>query len=196
MTASPLPTPPPTSDAQKRRTRVPDRLTDAVVVVTVVFAVWAVGLVAMTLIGIAKPAFYYTDQKAALKAVGATVVVILSAGQAWTMYSAMGKLPRGGIRIRTLMRLHRYGGRITIALAAVIAVFCMVDIGAPTDPLRVAIHVVFGAAAFSALALKFTLIRFRPALAYDLAPWLGGAAAVAFTVIWVSSAVAYFTGRL
>ncbi len=195
MTSSTLPTPP-TAEAQKRRTRVPDRLTDAVVVVTVVFAAWAVGLVVLTFVGILNPSLYYTDQKAALKAVGATVVVILSAGQAWTMYSAMGKLPRGGIRIRTLMRLHRYGGRVAIALAAVVAVFCMVGIGAPSDPLRVAIHVVFGAAAFSALAIKFALIRFRPALAYDLAPWLGGAAAIAFTVIWVSSAVAYFTGRL
>ena len=47
------------------------------------------------------------------------------------------------------------------------------------------VHIIAGCTAFSALAIKFALIRFRPSLAYDLAPNLGGIAAVA-----------YFTGNL
>lgn len=47
-----------------RRTRVPDWMTDVVLVVTAVFGVWAVVLTVLSFIGIAEPAFYYTDQKA------------------------------------------------------------------------------------------------------------------------------------
>jgi hypothetical protein len=44
--------------------------------------------------------------------------------------------------------------------------------------------------------VKFVLLRFRPTLAYDVAPWLGRYAALAFIVIWLTSAWAYFSGTL
>ncbi len=179
-----------------RRTRVPDQFTNAMVVVTAVFGVWAVALVVLTTIGILKPAFYYSDQKSAIKALGATVVAVLAISQTWSMETAMGHLPRGKIKMRTLMRTHRFGGRIAIVLAALIAFFCMVDIGAPRQPLRVLIHIVFGASAFAALGIKLALIRFRPTIAYNAAPWLGGYIAFAFIVVWISSGLAYFTGNL
>jgi len=77
-----------------------------------------------------------------------------------------------------------------------VAWFCIVDVGAPTSPLRVAIHVIAGSTAFAALAIKFALIRFRPHAAYDLAPWLGGLATTAFIVICITSGLAYLTGNL
>ena len=175
---------------------MPDWLTDVVLIITGVLGIWAVGLVILTFIGLAVPAFYYTDQKAAIKAAGSTVVVLLTFSQLYTMESVLGHLPRGRIKMRSMMRVHRIGGRITIVLAAVIAFFCMVDIGAPHDPLRVAIHVVAGATAFSLLAIKFALIRFRPSLAYDTAPWVGRIVAVCFVAIWISSGLAYFTGNI
>lgn len=196
VTAPTAPTPASAAKTYPRRTRVPDWMTDAVLVLTAVFGVWAVALVVMTFIGLAVPAFYYTDQKAAIKAAGSTVVVLLTFSQFYTMESVLGHLPRGRIKMRSMMRVHRIGGRITIVLAAVIAFFCMVDIGAPHDPLRVAIHVTAGATAFSLLAMKFALIRFKPALAYDTAPWIGRIVAVCFVAIWISSGLAYFTGNL
>ena len=179
-----------------RRTRAPDWLTDAVLLITAVFGVWAVGLIALTVIGIAQPAFYYTDQKAAIKALGSTVVVLLTFSQFYTMESVLGHLPRGSIKMRSMMRVHRIGGRTAIALAAIIAFFCIVDVGAPTSPARVIIHAVFGSIAFALLGVKFALIRFRPSLAYDTAPWIGRIVAVCFVVIWITSGLAYFTGTL
>ena len=44
--------------------------------------------------------------------------------------------------------------------------------------------------------IKFALIRFRPALGYDVAPRLGAIAVVAFIVIWVTSGPAFLTGNL
>jgi hypothetical protein len=181
---------------RERRTRIPDRLTDVVLVVTAVFGLWAVALVVLTLIGIAQPAYYFVDQKAAIKAAGSTVVVLLTFSQFYTMESVLGHLPRGSIKMRQMMRVHRIGGRLAILLAAVIAYFCITDIGAPHDPLRVAIHAIAGSTAFTLLGLKFALIRFRPHLAYDAAPWIGRVVAVCFVVIWISSGLAYFTGNL
>jgi hypothetical protein len=189
-------TTPAASAPRERRTRLPDRLTDVVLVITAVFGVWAVGLVVLTFIGIAVPALYYVDQKAAIKAAGSTVVVLLTFSQFYSMESVLGHLPRGSIKMRTMMRVHRIGGRLAILLAAVIAYFCITDIGAPHDPLRVAVHAIAGSIAFSLLAVKFALIRWRPHLAYDAAPWIGRIVAVCFVAIWITSGLAYFTGSL
>ena len=195
MTDHPAVAPPP-AKTYPRRTRVPDWMTDVVLVTTAFFGIWAVGLLVLTIIGIAQPAFYYTDQKAAIKAVGSTVVVILAGSQLYTMESVLGHLPRGRWKIRSLTRAHRLGGRIAIALAAVIAYFCIVDVGTPTSPARVVIHAVAGTTAFSLLAIKFALIRWRPSVAYDIAPWVGRIAAVCFVIIWITSGLAYFTNTL
>jgi hypothetical protein len=162
-----------------------------------VFGIWGVGLFVLTVLAIAQPAFLYDDQKNLLKALGATVVAVLAVLQGLTMGAAMGRIPRGRVKLKYLMRAHRYGGRIAILLAVAVAFFCIVDRGAATVPFpRAAIHAFFGSTAFAVLAVKFALLRFRPALAYDVAPWLGGYAAVAFVVIWLTSAWAYFTGTL
>ncbi len=180
-----------------KRTRKPDTLSAVFLVLTAAFGVWGVSLFILTVLAIIQPHFLYDDQKNLLKAVGATVVAALAGFQALTMYAAMGTIPRGQIKMKYLMRGHRYGGRIAIALAVAVAWFCIVDRGAATEPFpRAAIHAFFGSTAFAALAVKFSLLRWRPALAYDAAPWLGRYVAVAFVVIWITSAYAYFSGTL
>ena len=93
------------------------------------------GLIVLTVLAIADPAFLYRDAKTALKAAGATVVLLIAGYQFFTMGAAMGQLPRFGIRMKWPMRGHRWAGRIALVLAAVIAFFCMTDIDAaqPAD---------------------------------------------------------------
>jgi hypothetical protein len=55
---------------------------------------------------------------------------------------------------------------------------------------------VAGATAFSLLAVKFALLRWRPSLAYDTAPWIGRIVATCFIAIWLTSGFAYFSGNL
>jgi hypothetical protein len=198
MAAPPVPaaSEPSAPKVYPHKTRAPDWLTDVVLVITAVFGVWAVGLVILTFIGITQPALIYTDDRAAIKALGATVVVLLTFSQFYTMESVLGHLPRGRIKMRSMMRVHRIGGRIAVILAAFIAFYCMTDLGAPSSPLRVAVHAVAGSIAFSLLAVKFGLIRFRPSLAYDTAPWIGRIVAVCFVAIWITSAYAYFNHEL
>lgn len=201
MTDQPVAAEPPTPAAPtkkvfERKTRTPDWLTDAVLVVTGIFGIWAVALVVLTIIGITEPAFYGTQEKAAIKAVGSTVVVLLTFSQFYTMESVLGHLPRGSIKMRSMLKVHRIGGRVIIVLAALIAFFCMVDVGAPSNPLRVLVHVVAGSTAFVLLGIKFALIRWKPYLAYDTAPWIGRVVAVAFVAIWITSGYAFFTNSL
>jgi hypothetical protein len=150
-------------------------------------------------LAIAQPTFsaFSNPTKLFLKAAGATTVGLIAIEQAYTMGAAMGYMPRFGLKMKHLMRSHRYLGRIGIVLAVVVAWFCMTDIGAPVSAgLRPALHGFFGSTAFIALAIKFSLIRFRPGLAYDLAPWLGRYAALALLVVAVTSAYFYYTGQL
>lgn len=179
-----------------KRTRRSDRWTDAFLVLTAIFGLWGIGLVVLTTAAITSPAFLYQDQKIALKAVGATVVGLLALSQTYTMTAAMGKVPRFGIRMQYLMRSHRYGGRILLVLAVVVAFFCMTDIGAPQSPLATMLHTIFGSTAFLAIAIKLALLKWRPTFAYDAAPWLGRYAAFAFVVVWISSVLAYYTDIL
>jgi hypothetical protein len=179
-----------------RRTRQPSRWTELFLLVTAMFGIWGVGLILLTLLAIAQPALFYSDQKALFKAAGSTVVAFLAMSQAYSMHAVMGHLPRAGIKVKYLMRAHRYGGRIAIVLAVLVAYFCLTDLGAPHSPLRGFIHGIFGSTAFTALGIKFALIRWRPEIAYRVAPWLGGYAAGAFIVVWITSGLAYYTGNL
>jgi hypothetical protein len=177
------------------RARQPALLTDAFFVLTLVLAVWAAALIVLTFVAIAAPT-YYGFPKAGLKAVGATVVGLLALSQVYTMEARLGHLPRAGIKSRSLLRTHHWVGRIALTLAAVVAIFCMTDIGATTTPLRAVIHESLGTVAFAAAATKFALLRFRPELAMRVAPSLGRVLAIALMGIWFTSAYEYFTGTL
>jgi Family of unknown function (DUF6529) len=179
-----------------KRTRRTDGWTDLFLVITAVFGLWAAAMIVLTSVAIIRPTFLYSDWKVALKAVGATAVGILALFQAFTMGAAMGTFPRFGIRMKYLMRSHRYMGRITLLLAAVIAFFCMTDIGAPQSPLTSLLHGIFGSTAFIAIAVKLALLKWRPSLAYDAAPWLGRYATFAFIVVWITSVLTYYTDVL
>jgi len=185
----------PVPAVREKRTRKPDRYTEIFLVLTAILSVWSVALIVLTLLAIAAPSFY-SFEKAPLKAAGSTVVGLLALLQLWSMETAMGHLPRAGLKMKVLMRTHRYSGRIALVLAAVVAYFCLRDVGVETNVLRAAIHGFFGSTAFVAIAIKLALLRFRPRLAYDAAPWLGRYAAVAFVVVWITSAYAFYTNSL
>lgn len=174
-----------------KRTRKTDFWTTVFFALTGVLGVWSLTLIVLTVLAIIEPTARPDDDKFALKSIGAITVGLVAVEQAFTMGAAMGKVPKFGLPMRTLMRTHRYVGRIGLALAAVVAYFCMVDIGAPTTPLRGAIHGLFGSTGFIAIAIKLALLKWRPTLAYRAAPWLGAYAAIAFIIVALTSAVAY-----
>ena len=165
-------------------------------VLTAALGAWSMVLIVLTVLAIAQPAFFYSDQKAALKAIGATAVGLIAIEQAFSMGAAMGKVPRFGLRMRTLMRTHRYAGRIALVLAVVVADFCMTDLGAPTSPLRGAIHGFFGVDRVHRDRDQVRPAEMATCPWNDAAPWLGSYAAIAFVIVAITSAAAYYTGNL
>jgi len=197
MVAPPIPAT--TVEERPRRTREPSLYTNLFLVLTGIFAIWSGLLIILTALAIAEPfqSPFPNPTKLFLKAAGAVTVGLIALEQSYTMGAAMGYMPRFNLKMKHLMRTHRYLGRIGIVLAVVVAWFCMIDIGAPLDSgVRPALHGFFGSTAFIALAIKFALIRFKPALAYDVVPWLGRYAALALVIVAVTSAFFYFTGQL
>lgn len=178
--------------AQAPRTRKTDIWTTLFFILTVALGVWSMALIVLTLLAIIEPTAKPDDDKYALKSVGAIAIGFIAVEQAFTMGAVMGKVPRFGLRMRTLMRTHRYLGRIGLVLAGVVAYFCMTDIGAPSSSIRGLIHAFFGSTGFLAIALKLALLKWRPTLAYRAAPWLGAYAALAFIIVAGTSAVAYY----
>jgi len=79
-----------------KHTRRSDVWTTAFLVLTTVLGGWSLILIVLTVLTIAHPAFLYSDQKAALKAAGATVVGLIAIEQAYTMGAAMRKVPASG----------------------------------------------------------------------------------------------------
>jgi hypothetical protein len=61
--------------------------------IAAVCAVWAVGLVVLTTIGILVPASDDSDQSLAVKSIGAILVVLLTASLLWSIESATATCP-------------------------------------------------------------------------------------------------------
>jgi len=172
--------------APVKRTRRTDAWTTLFFALTGVLGAWSLVLIALTVLRIIDQTRDPDDDLSALKSVGAITVALIAVEQAFTMGAAMGKVPKLGLPMRTLMRTHRYVGRLGLVLAAVVAFFCWTVSPAPNRD--GAIHGAFASSGFIAISLKLALLRWRPALAYRAAPWLGVYAALAFVLVAVLSA--------
>jgi hypothetical protein len=186
MEHSPAPAAP---TAAARRTRKTDGWTTLFLVLTGTLGAWSLVLVVLTLLAIIRASGKADDDMFALKSLGAGTVAVIAIGQAFTMGAAMGKVPRFGLSMRTLMRTHRYAGRLALVLAAVVAYFCWSVAAVPTR--RASIHGGLASSAFLAISLKLALLKWRPALAHRVAPWLGAYAALALIAEALVSGAAY-----
>lgn len=185
MDAPTLPAPAPASPAPAR-TRRTDAWTTLFLALTATLGVWSLVLIALTLAAIVDPAYDAEDDLFDLKAVGAVTVGLIAIGQGFTMGAAMGKVPKLGLPMRTLMRTHRRVGRVGLALAGVVAFFCWrASNGAATA--EGIVHGALASTGFLAIATKFALLKWRPSLAFRVAPWLGTYAAVAFILVAFSA---------
>jgi hypothetical protein len=180
----------------ERRRRRSDRWTSGLLAVIVLFSAWALVVLVLAAAGVVHPAGRYPVDTIAVKAGLSTAVALLAAGQLYTMESARGHLPRGPLPALTLMRFHRWEGRVAVVLVLLTAYFCLVDLGTPTSSSGQDVHGFLAATALGAIAVKLGLLRFRRGAAYRFVPWLGRYAAFAFVIVWVTSVVAYYTGHL
>ena len=94
----------------------------------------------------------------------------------------------------TAARTHRLNGKLTVTLAVVVALSCLVGPAGPTSPTRVLLHSVFGSLVFGLLAAKYTALKLRPSWGPYL-PWIGSGLFLTFAAIWGTSVADYVTAR-
>jgi hypothetical protein len=91
-------------------------------------------------------------------------------------------------------RTHRLNGKLTVTLAVVVAVTCLVGPAGPTSPTRVLLHSTFGSLAFALLALKYTVLKLW-SLGGRFLPWIGSGLFLTFAAIWATTVADYVTAR-
>ena len=94
----------------------------------------------------------------------------------------------------TAARTHRLNGKLTVTLAVVVGLSCLVGPAGPTSPTRVLLHSVFGSLVFGLLAAKYTALKLRPSWGRYL-PWIGSGLFLTFAAIWATSVADYVTAR-
>ena len=94
----------------------------------------------------------------------------------------------------TAARTHRLNGKLTVTLAVVVGLSCLVGPAGPTSPTRVLLHSVFGSLVFGLLAVKYTALKLRPSWGRYL-PWIGSSLFLTFAAIWATTVADYVTAR-
>ena len=94
----------------------------------------------------------------------------------------------------TAARTHRLNGKLTVTLAVVVGLSCLVGPAGPTSPTRVLLHSVFGSLVFGLLAAKYTALKLRPSWGRYL-PWIGSGLFLTFAAIWATTVADYVTAR-
>ena len=119
-------------------------------------------------------------------ALALVVVQLLTALWMW------GRLPGAGPAPGWAAPLHRWSGAVAFVLTIPVALHCLWALGLVTASPRVVIHGSLGCVFYGAYAAKMLGLRLRGLPAWTL-PVLGGVVFALFVLVWVTSALWFFT---
>jgi Family of unknown function (DUF6529) len=128
----------------------------------------------------------------AAKAWFATAAVILALVQVTTAARIYGKLSFLPERGRTVARVHRWSGRIAFLCTLPVFFHCVTILGFQTPDARVAIHSIVGTFVYGVFVAKVLIVRDHSLPGWAL-PTAGLTLASTLVVLWLSSALWYFT---
>lgn len=97
---------------------------------------------------------------------------------------------RGGSRVWS--GLHRWSGRAAVLVTVPVAVHCLYALGFQDSDARVLVHSLAGCAFYGAFVAKMVVLPRRGTPGWTL-PLFGGLVATAFTTVWLTSAVWFFS---
>ena len=129
-----------------------------------------------------------------VKVVFATIVFALAGLQVAmaARFWGAGGLP--WVSEATAVAVHRWSGRVTLLLAAFVALACLVGPAGVTSPTRVLLHSVVGSAVLAVLALKFALLKLTRS-GDRLLPLVGSLTFLSFAAVWATSVADYVSAR-
>lgn len=122
----------------------------------------------------------------------ATAVALLVLAQVSTAAGMWGRLGTGAASWSA--PVHRWAGRLAVAVSVPVAVHCVYAAGLSTASPRVVVHAVLAGAAYGAFVTKMLLLS-RPSRAAWALPVLGGLFAATLIGVWLTSALWFFTSR-
>jgi Family of unknown function (DUF6529) len=122
-------------------------------------------------------------------ATGALVLVVVQLTTALWMW---GRLPGAGDAPGWVGPVHRWSGAIAFVLLVPVALHCLWALGFGTGSTRVVLHSVAGCAFYGAYTAKMLGLRVRGLPGWTL-PVLGGLVFTALVVLWLTSALWFFT---
>ncbi len=128
----------------------------------------------------------------AAKAWFATAAVLLALVQVTTAARIYGKLSFLPERGRTVARVHRWSGRIAFLCTLPVFFHCVTILGFQTPDTRVAVHSVVGTFVYGVFAAKVLIVRDHSLPGWAL-PTAGLSLASVLVVLWLTSALWYFT---
>lgn len=102
------------------------------------------------------------------------------------------RLPRAGKAPRWVAGLHRWSGTAAFVTTLPVAFHCLWSLGFVTATPRVLLHSTLGAFFYGAYAAKMLALRMRGLPGWAL-PVLGGTVLATLVLIWLTSALWFFT---
>ena len=127
-----------------------------------------------------------------LKTWFATAALLLVAVQVTTALWMWGRLPAVGRPPDWLPQLHRWSGSSAFVISLPVALHCVWALGFVATTPRVLVHGLAGCCFYGAYAAKMLGLRLRGLPGWAL-PVLGGSVFSAFVLVWLTSALWFFT---
>jgi Family of unknown function (DUF6529) len=122
-------------------------------------------------------------------ATAAFALVFVQLATAARIYGKLRFLPERGPAVA---RVHRWSGRIAFLLTLPVFFHCVTILGFQTPDARVAVHSLAGTFLYGVFAAKILIVRDRQLPGWVL-PVAGGTLASTLGVLWLTSALWYFT---
>jgi Family of unknown function (DUF6529) len=124
----------------------------------------------------------------AAKAALATVAMVLAVVQTVTAMALFGRIRLTGAWVGPV---HRWSGRVAVAVTVPVAVHCLYALGFQTFDARVLTHSIFGCLFYGAFVCKMLILTRDDSPKWAL-PLLGGLVLSGLTALWMTAALWFF----
>lgn len=124
----------------------------------------------------------------AAKAFLTTVALAFAVVQTVTASGLMGRIKLNGAWVAPL---HRWSGRIAVAVTVPVAVHCLYALGFGTYDTRVLLHSLFGCFFYGAFVVKMLVLTRNDSPGWAL-PLMGGLVITGLTALWMTAALWFF----
>jgi hypothetical protein len=181
------------SSRSRRQARTPPRrvirVRLAAALATGALVTLSIGLLERHLLATPHPISYFHlffSDTLYMKAWLASATLVLGVGQLITAAGMFGAL-RIALRPRFSHLVHRWSGRVAMALTLPVAFNCLFELGVHPFDLRIMVHAILGAFIYGVFVTKFLLLRLEHAPGW-LLPILGSALFTTILGLWLTSA--------